>query len=645
MDPASQCSADSGDGMMISAPPWLFEMVEKSEPEKGATAQVASSVAVSTAQTSTAPSSYIDAAVDREIETLRRATPGIRNDTLNRASYALGTMVGAEWITRVRAEAELRAAAFAIGLEEPEVSRTILSGLEDGIVHPREPVEESTKGEILGSRHTSNFEPPNGTAGSGQKTVASPSGSGSQVEITWTSTITSKPIDYLWKRRLARGKLTVIGGDPGIGKGMVGIDIAAHLSTGTRWPDGAECPTVKVALLTGEDDPADTINPRLEMAGADRTKVAVIGRIEDPKTGQKRRVSLDTDAELLISQVRAAGAEILIIDPLSSYVGGNVNSFRDTDMRRVLDPLSEAAQRARVAILIVAHLTKAPGNNKALYRFQGNIANVAAARFVFLIAAHPNTPDLRVLAWAKGNVSARASSLTFHIEAVLNEDLKEDIGRVVWDRSIEMTADELLGPEKKGGAADRAADFLLDYLADGTQYSDGIFEAAAAKSIGKRSIWEAKDQLHIRAAKHLHGAWYWALPDQYGPPIDRHTSDQGQQVLNRVDGTDTLRHTSDQNDPPTSTISSSRESLGSVSKHVGVLNKGDGDGCRLVENENGSWSCDTHQMTLSSGNCPKASPAQQPPLETAPLALEDSEAPVVKPKPKRKRRPASEEKV
>lgn len=266
---------------------------------------------------------------------------------------------------------------------------------------------------------------------------------GSALGIKWTSTIKSKRVDYIWKGRIARGKLTAIGGDPGAGKGSLGIEIARHISLGQEWPDGHPCPLGRVLLLTGEDDPEDTIVPRLEVHGADRERVGVITHITTPEGG-RRRVNLATDVEFLMAEAAAAGADAIIIDPLSSYLGSQANSWNDADMRQILDPLAEEATRHRIAVILVAHLTKAGGNTRALYRFQGSIATCGAARFAFLVAPHPDDRLLRVFAAMKANLGMLAPSLTFRIVSATVESIGDEVGRVQWGSTVELSADDLL---------------------------------------------------------------------------------------------------------------------------------------------------------------------------------------------------------
>jgi putative DNA primase/helicase len=341
---------------------------------------------------------------------------------------------------------------------------------------------------------------------------------GVDVTITPAKEVKPRRIDYLWRGRLARGKLTAIGGDPGVGKGTLGIDIAARISTGRAWPDGTPAPQGRVWLLTGEDDPADTIVPRLMVANADLDYIGLADSVETVY-GERRRFDLSLDAEVLVERAALDGVVALIIDPLSSYLGKETNSWRDSDMRRVLDPLAEAAARHGVAVILVAHLTKASGN-KALYRFQGSIATTAAARFGFLVANHPDDRELRVFAAVKTNLHRLPASLTFRVVAVHLDAIDDEVGCVQWVGSVALTADELLGPKEESRALDHAKEFLLAYAA-GPTYSEIVKAAAKDAGIGTNTLWQAKGELGIKAHKDGIGRWMWDLP---GANSDRDAS-------------------------------------------------------------------------------------------------------------------------
>ena len=85
--------------------------------------------------------------------------------------------------------------------------------------------------------------------------------------------IDPQEVEWLWAHRIALGKLSLFVGEPGLGKTFLACDLAARLSRGDPFPDGARPPTGEAAILTAEDGASDTLRPRLDAAGADVSKV------------------------------------------------------------------------------------------------------------------------------------------------------------------------------------------------------------------------------------------------------------------------------------------------------------------------------------------------------------------------------------
>lgn len=89
------------------------------------------------ASTAYAPTAYASKALGQELDTLRRATNGQRNDTLNRAAFNLGQLAAGGALDQATVEDDLLTAALAVGLGEHEARRTIKSGLDAGAASPR----------------------------------------------------------------------------------------------------------------------------------------------------------------------------------------------------------------------------------------------------------------------------------------------------------------------------------------------------------------------------------------------------------------------------------------------------------------------------------------------------------------------------
>ena len=88
------------------------------------------------------------------------------------------------------------------------------------------------------------------------------------------SEIEPEEVSWLWPGRVIQGKLNMLVGHPDSGKSFIAVDMAARVSTGEKWPDGSgRAPLGDVIILAAEDDPADTIRPRLDAHGAELSRV------------------------------------------------------------------------------------------------------------------------------------------------------------------------------------------------------------------------------------------------------------------------------------------------------------------------------------------------------------------------------------
>ena len=231
------------------------------------------------------------------------------------------------------------------------------------------------------------------------------------------SEMTPESVTWDWQHRLARGKLNMLAGDPGLGKTFVAIYAAALKSRGGTWPDGAPCEAGPVIIMSAEDGATDTLLPRLLAAGADTTPVYLFESvIVTQETESKERLfRLKDDIAILEQAIRETQAELVILDPLNGYLAG-VDSHKAAEVRAALAPLALMAERAKATVLIVAHLNKRDGGTPS-YRIGGSIDFVAAARTVHGVALESKDSDRRLLLPLKNNLSLMPPGLGFRIIA------------------------------------------------------------------------------------------------------------------------------------------------------------------------------------------------------------------------------------
>ena len=197
------------------------------------------------------------------------------------------------------------------------------------------------------------------------------------------SDLRPEPVAWLWQNWLALGKLGILAGPAGCGKTTLAGAMGANVIVGGRWPDGTRCERGNVLIWSGEDDPADTLLPRLLAAGADPSRVyfitgARIGNEVVPFDPARDMAQLTAQAE------RIGDVRLLVVDPVVSAVTGD--SHKNTEVRRALQPLVDLAANLRAAVLGISHFSKGTGGRDPTERVTGSVAFGAVARIVMVAA-------------------------------------------------------------------------------------------------------------------------------------------------------------------------------------------------------------------------------------------------------------------
>ncbi len=345
---------------------------------------------------------------------------------------------------------------------------------------------------------------------------------GPTAKLVRISDVVPSPLQFLWPGRIPLGKLTILAGDPGLGKSFVTLDIAARVSTGTSWPDSPRDsnPRGDVVLLSAEDDIADTIRPRLDAAGADVTKIVAVQGVEHRggEAGKRidRSFSLESDLGVLEQTIREApDCRLVVIDPVTAFLG-KTDSHRNAEVRGLLAPLSELAARYQVAVLAVTHLNKSYGG-KALYRAMGSLAFIAAARAGWLVTADKDDSERRFMLPVKSNLVREPTGVAYRIES-REQGAIGDVGVIAWEpEPITMSADDVLAAEldRKGDgrtAVDEAAEWLRDVLAAGSVPVSRVKVEAEGAGLSWSTIRRAKTKLGVKPRKgSFGGGWDWSL--------------------------------------------------------------------------------------------------------------------------------------
>ena len=341
------------------------------------------------------------------------------------------------------------------------------------------------------------------------------------------STVKAEKVLWLWDGRIPHGKLTVLDGDPGLGKSTICYDIAARVSKGRPMPDeskGADC---GVVFLTAEDGLGDTVRPRLEAAGANLKRIATIETVVEE--GRERGITLTAlgDLDRLREAIEAYSARFVFIDPFVAYLTSEVNTYRDQDVRVAMRPVATLAEETGAAIVLVRHLTKGSGGSTAVYRGGGSIGIIGAARAGLLVAKPPGeqTGLHRVLAVTKNNLAPPPPSMLYRIVPADNSS-----SRIEWLGESEYGADQLVAlPADQQGrtAIDDAKDFLCQELANGPRSTMTIVKEAENAGISKRTLERARQEMGMKSRKSgFKSGWELTLPQEYAHRTPPTSSDE-----------------------------------------------------------------------------------------------------------------------
>lgn len=337
------------------------------------------------------------------------------------------------------------------------------------------------------------------------------------------SDVQVRPVSWLWPGRVPRGKVTMLAGDPGLGKSFMTMDLAARVTVNADLPD-VRSPfrtPGSVLVLSAEDDAADTIRPRIEAAGGDPSRVTIVDGVR-AHAGAAGTSGLRLDLDLPAVEQHLAAMErprLIVIDPISAYLG-EVDSHSNAQVRGLLADLSRLAASYGPAVLCVSHLNKSAGG-KAVYRMMGSLAFTAAARIVWQIERHPDDDTRRVMVLVKSNLDAKRTGLSYRLED----------GRVRWDeRPVELEACALESeggvggpgwePPARGEAA--AAEFLVELLAQGPMGATEVMARAEEAGHAERAVRRAKARLSVlsRRPPGAEARWEWSLPGVRGAAAD-----------------------------------------------------------------------------------------------------------------------------
>jgi hypothetical protein len=297
--------------------------------------------------------------------------------------------------------------------------------------------------------------------------------------------IVPEQVEFWWEPYLPKGKDISCFGMSVEGKSPVILDWMARASNPKLgWPDGSVNvnPPVSTLLLALEDNAEDTIMPRWIAAGGDPKMLTIVQgtRCGEGDSAIQRSVALNQDLDIIKEELlKMENPGFLVIDPITNYLGPDVNMNQETEVRAVLQPMSTLAEELNVTLIKIGHFNRREKGTDPLHRVMGAAAFTGISRVLHIFGADPDVQSkyAHVITERRGFGSP---SIKYHTEVRDIEYEKDGVTYpikkvvvVIWDGQSEATAEEAVDTPTKAEKGQEAeiAGILVGFLSDGKERS------------------------------------------------------------------------------------------------------------------------------------------------------------------------------
>ena len=295
-----------------------------------------------------------------------------------------------------------------------------------------------------------------------------------------------REVEFLIDQYIPLGCVTILDGDPGVGKSYITANLAASITTGRKWAGIDTGEPKRVLFMSIEDDADAVLSPRLTQHKAN---LALVDYMEEDFV-------LDEDGlDILRWKLDRHKYSLVIIDPVTAFMPAGADMYRANEVRGFMKPLAKIAREYNLAVLVVRHLRKAE-TDSAIHRGIGSIDFIAAVRSALIFAKSKDDDDLRIMAHAKASYSRLGKSQKFM--------MVESRGRVAWMRwegESEASADDVLtAASSKPQKLDGAENFLKQILANGPVSFKTVMLQAEARCFSDSTLKRARKELGVKSS-------------------------------------------------------------------------------------------------------------------------------------------------
>lgn len=300
-------------------------------------------------------------------------------------------------------------------------------------------------------------------------------------------------LDFIWRPYLARGEVTILEGDPGLGKSYLAQMVAGSIATGRRIISpykGQPRVTGPVVYFDMENSAGSVTKPRLTQNGfVDFSGMYNV--VQQP-------FSIDDEDALdfIYEKLEEIKPALVVFDTLNTYIG-KADTHKGSEVAQAFGIFMQIARDFKCSVLVLRHLVK--GGGSAIYRGQGSITFAGLARVVMSVGVDPDDTDTRAMAITKMNFAKPPQALTFRIE-----ERKHGASEFVWGEFVNLSSQEIMDAAaearaegKQGTGIQDAMEFLESTITDEPHPVDKLYRMGEKRSISRKMVDRAASKMSV----------------------------------------------------------------------------------------------------------------------------------------------------
>lgn len=313
------------------------------------------------------------------------------------------------------------------------------------------------------------------------------------LKVRRMSDITEEKLRFVWYPYVPIGVATLLFGKGGLGKSWLTCSLAADISQGRMLPGpgNSKMPPQKVLMITGEDDPAAILIPRMKALGANMENIYV--------TDDDFILDKDGIANMKVL-MREVAATVVFLDTLMSYLGPDVDMNRANETRNKMKEFSAIARETGCAVVLVHHSRK-NASGRAADQAMGSADFSNSVRSAIMVDR--DTDGQHFMEHVKHNYTAQGPTLAYKVAD----------GVFQWAGSY--TEGHEISKRPRAGVV--ARNFLSTILGEGEVLAPKVEEMLQKEGISIATVNKIKPGFaYSRRIANI--GWVWGLNDRENDP-------------------------------------------------------------------------------------------------------------------------------